>query len=193
MFSTTYTSFHGQQRIASGSLQDNALAVKTALESKTNLPILTFDDATGKIIDIDTRGSDEEISARFAQAGANEKLSTEVIAPKSSGRPKLGVVAKEITLLPRHWEWLSTQPGGASATLRKLVETAQRNGSEKDRRRRAQDRAYQFMFAIAGDLPGFEEISRALFADDLPKVKTLLAAWPVDIRQHALHLLEADH
>ncbi|MFY0534142.1 DUF2239 family protein [Nannocystis pusilla] len=29
------------------------------------------------------------------------------------GRPKLGVVSREVSLLPRHWEWLERQPSGS--------------------------------------------------------------------------------
>jgi hypothetical protein len=98
------------------------------------------------------------------------------------------VVPREVTLLPRHWEWLATQPGGASVVLRKLVEEARRAGSEKDKQRRAHERAYHFMQAIAGDLPGFEEATRALFANDPARFRDLLAAWPGDVRDHAMRL-----
>ncbi|HBO77357.1 MAG TPA: DUF2239 domain-containing protein, partial [Cupriavidus sp.] len=106
------------------------------------------------------------------------------------GRPKLGVVAREVTLLPRHWEWLAGQPGGASVALRKLVEEARRAGSEKDRMRQAHERAYHFMLAIGGDLPGFEEATRALFSNDASRLRELIGGWPADVRDHALHLAD---
>jgi hypothetical protein len=108
--------------------------------------------------------------------------------PRGRGRPKLGVVAREVTLLPRQWEWLATQPGGASAILRRLVDDARRNGGTRQQRRAAQDAAYQFMLAIAGDMPGYEEATRALFADDRPRLEQWIADWPQDIRSHVVHL-----
>jgi hypothetical protein len=96
----------------------------------------------------------------------------------------LGVVAREVTLLPRHWDWLGKQPGGASVTLRKLVEAARRSQSQQDDRREALESAYRFMSAMAGDEIGFEEASRALFAKDHPRLRALIANWPVDLRDH---------
>ncbi len=194
----TYTSFDGDRRIASGSLQANALVVKRALESGATGPVLIFDDVTGHSIDIDTMGSDADVVARLATSVATDEPAAQVSAeatadePRSRGRPKLGVVAREITLLPRHWEWLATQPGGASVALRKLVEAARRAHVDKDKTRKAHERAYHFMSAMAGDLPGFEEATRALFASDRAKFSTLIATWPNDVRGHALVLAFGD-
>lgn len=190
----SYTSFAGHRRIAAGSLQANALAVKKARESGTAGPILIFDDATGRSVDVDTRGSDEVVVARLTTAALSEvkhsSQNDESESPgrRGRGRPKLGVVPREVTLLPRHWEWLAAQPGGASVALRKLVEEARRANSEKDRVRMAHERAYHFMQTIAGDLPGFEEATRALFANEPLRVRDLIAAWPRDIRDHAMRL-----
>jgi hypothetical protein len=107
-------------------------------------------------------------------------------APRGRGRPKLGVVAREVTLLPRHWDWLARQPGGASVTLRRLVEDASR--SPKERARAAANAAYNFLHAIAGDRPAYEEALRALFAHDRAKFEAHIASWPADIRRHALRL-----
>jgi hypothetical protein len=96
------------------------------------------------------------------------------------------VVAREVTLLPRHWDWLAAQPGGASVALRKLVEEARRGSADADRRRAARDAAYRFMSAMAGDLPGFEEAARALFADDRQRFDDVVAAWPADIRDYTV-------
>jgi hypothetical protein len=186
----TYTSFDGHRRIASGSLLTNALAVKQALESRAVGPVLIFDDASGRSIDVDLRGSDDEIAARLAPQ--EDAAADDADAPRGRGRPKLGVVAREVTLLPRHWEWLAAQPGGASVALRKLVEQARKAGSDKDRARQAQERAYHFMSAMAGDLPGFEEASRALFANERDRFGELIAAWPDDVRAHTLHLAAED-
>lgn len=177
----TYTSFDSHRRIASGSLQANALAVKQAIESNTAASVLTFDDRTGQTVEVDTRGSDQQVAARFA----TREPATEA---RGRGRPRLGVIAREVTLLPRHWDWLATQPGGASVALRKLVEAARRANGDKDRQRQAQERAYHFMLALAGDLPGYEEATRALFANDAQRFGELIAAWPDDVREHATKL-----
>ncbi|URW81561.1 DUF2239 family protein [Alcaligenes sp. DN25] len=191
-YPNTYTSFMGHRRIASGPMLTNVLAVKKVLESRVNDPVLIFDDVTGRFVDVNTQGTDEELAQRYAPVDAPEVEveQTEKEAPRGRGRPKLGVVPREVTLLPRHWDWLATQPGGASVALRKLVEEARRASSAKDQRRQAQERTYNFMTAIGGDLPGFEEAMRALFADELEHFKTLLADWPEDVRDHAIKLTE---
>ena len=207
-FPPLYTAFNGHQRIATGSLQTVALAVKRTTDSSVVGPVLIFDDTTGRSIDIDTRGSEQEVLARLATHPANTDARAEsepsvyplraapgsidsgapVNQPRGRGRPRLGVVAREVTLLPRHWEWLSAQPGSASVALRKLVDEARRTHGEKDRRRRAQERAYHFMSAMAGDMPGFEEATRVLFANDQPRFCELVATWPDDVRDHAIAL-----
>jgi hypothetical protein len=102
------------------------------------------------------------------------------------------VVAREITLLPRHWDWLNAQPGGASVALRKLVDEARRSKGDLDRARAARDAAYHFMSVMAGNLRGFEEASRALFADDRRRMAGLIAGWPDDIRDHVIRLAFSD-
>jgi hypothetical protein len=192
----THTAFEGFRRLARGPLPQVALAVKRALERRTNDAVLLFDDRTGRSIDIDIRGSDEELVARLTPVAVPAEASTdeapESPEPRGRGRPKLGVVAREVTLLPRHWDWLSAQPGGASVALRKLVEEARRAGAGKERQRQANERTYHFMSAIGGDLPGFEEACRALFANDRAKFTRLLDAWPQDVREHALLLAHGD-
>ena len=181
----TFTAFEGQQRLLSGPLSEVALAVKRA-ERRATETIAIFSDATGHAIDLDLRGSDQEIAARLsAPAESPQELASE---PRRRGRPKLGVVAREVTLLPRHWEWLNSQPGGASVTLRKLVEAARRANGNQDSGRAARDAAYHFMSATAGNLPQFEEASRALFAGDRRRLTSLIAAWPDDVRDHILRL-----
>ena len=186
----THTAFEGFRRLARGSLPEVALAVKRALARRSNDSVLVFDDHTGRSIDIDTRGSDEELVARLSPTSveAASAEAPEATEPRGRGRPKLGVVAREVTLLPRHWDWLGAQPGGASVALRKLVEEARRAGADKERRRQAQERAYHFMSAIGGDLPGFEEASRALFAHDRARFARQVDAWPPDVREHAMLL-----
>ena len=135
--------------------------------------MLVFEDATGKRVDLDLRGSDEEVAWRLAPP------------PRGPGRPKLGVVAREVTLLPRHWEWLNAQPGGASVALRKLVDEARKGSEAKDRVRRAQEAAYRVMLELAGDRPGYEEAVRALYAADRARFDVLTADWPADLRDYA--------
>jgi uncharacterized protein len=187
-----FTAFEGRQRLASGPITEVALAIKAATRPAAN-PIAIFSDATGRPIDLDLRGSDAEVLARLSApspATAEEPASSE---PRGRGRPKLGVVAREVTLLPRHWEWLSAQPGGASVALRKLVEEARKASGDRDRHRAARDAAYHFMSAMAGNLENFEEASRALFADDRRRFVSLIAPWPADIRDHAVKLAYSDH
>lgn len=184
----TYTAFAGHARIAAGPLAKVALVLKHA--GPIAEPITIFSDRTGRPIDLDLRGSDREILARLpADAGilADQPPSE----PRGRGRPKLGVVAREVTLLPQHWEWLSAQPGGASVALRKLVHEARRASGDKDRAREARDAAYHFMSGIGSNLPQFEEASRALFAGDLSRFARLLVDWPADIRDHAVALAHA--
>ncbi|UEP28095.1 MULTISPECIES: DUF2239 family protein [unclassified Burkholderia] len=192
----SYTAFDGHRRLMSGPLATVALAVRQAAGDATPGTILIFDDATGRAIDLDLRGTADEIRARYAAAPADASAPAGEPAgadePRGRGRPKLGVVSREVTLLPRHWDWLATQPGGASVALRKLVEDARRTHAAADRRRDAQARAYHFMSAIAGDLPGFEEAARALYANDLARLGELIAGWPDDVRDHALALARGD-
>jgi len=192
-----FTAFDGHRHLASGTLPTVALAGKHAVAGGAAGPVLLFDNLTGRSIDVDTRGSDEQVRERLGrEPGACEPIAQQDVSgdalseagesatPRGRGRPKLGVVAREVTLLPRHWEWLGSQPGGASVVLRKLVDEARRKNAHRDERRKAQERAYHFMSAMAGDLAGFEEATRALFADDAATFDALTAAWPSDIRRH---------
>jgi uncharacterized protein len=192
--SPTYTTFDGYRRIAAASsLRAVALTVKHRIEAGGS--VLIFDDVTGRAIDIDIRGSDDEVVGRLPMPEATSDIVVaplEAAGPRGRGRPKLGVVAREVTLLPRHWEWLATQPGGASVALRKLVEEARRTHADKDRQRQARERAYNFMSDIAGDMPGFEEASRALFASHRARFSELVAAWPEDVRDHVSRLAFGD-
>jgi hypothetical protein len=185
----TFTAFEGQRRLLSGPAAEVALAVKRA-EQRAAERVAIFSDATGRPIDFDLRGSDDDIVARLSPSPA--AVETAPSEPRGRGRPKLGVVAREVTLLPRHWEWLNAQPGGASVSLRKLVEAARRANGDKDRIRAARDAAYHFMSVMAGNLPQFEEASRALFADDRRQFTALIAAWPGDIRDHIARLAFSD-
>ena len=205
--SSQYTAFDGYRLLISGAIDTVALAVKHAQVGGTAGPLLIFDDSTGRTIDLDLRGSDEAIRLRLVgsspqaagstASGADAPTEDEATdggpaEPRGRGRPKLGVVAREVTLLPRHWDWLAGQPGGASVALRKLVEEARRTRQREDAQRQAQSRAYHFMSAIAGDMPGFEEATRALFAGERARMAALIDVWPADVREHALMLAFGD-
>jgi len=191
------TAFAGQSMLCTGPLADVALAVKAFKEGGASDAILVFDDATGRVIDLDLRGSPAEVIARLSDAagpsGRDQPAPPEAAEMREEGRrgrgrPKLGVVAREVTLLPRQWDWLAAQPGGASAVLRRLVDEARRNGSARQHRRAAQEAAYRFMLAMAGDRPGYEEATRALFADDRARLAQETAEWPQDVRSHVLSM-----
>ena len=150
-----------------------------------NAELLVFDDVTGQQVDLDLRAT----SMTPSQDIPSQDTSSEV---KGRGRPRLGVVAREVTLLPRHWDWLNLQPGGASIALRKLVEEARRSSGDRDRTRAAQEATYRFISAIAGNLPNFEEAARALFAHDRRQFADLIADWPQDVRDYAVKLAFSD-
>lgn len=178
-----YTAFDGHRRLGAGSLGEVAQAVAEAAAAGAIGPLLIFDDATGQVVDVDTRHTPQAIAT-----GDVDPVDEPTVEPRRAGRPRLGVVAREVTLLPRHWEWLAAQPGGASVALRRLVEEARRAGAAEERARRAREAAYRFARAVAGDLPDFEEASRALFADDRERFVALVAAWPADVRAYATEL-----
>src|SRR5258708_37416095 len=186
---TLGAAFTGTRRIASGPIVDVAMAAKPVADRGES--VLIFDDATAQPIDIALRGRAADLRERLARqvdAAPHQEPAPVAEAPRGPGRPKLGVVAREVTLLPRHWDWLARQPGGASVALRKLVEDARRTSGDKDRVRRAREVAYRFMSAMAGDLPNFEEAARALFAGDGARFYPLVAAWPEDVRDHTVKL-----
>lgn len=163
-----YVVFHGHQRVAAGSRLDAALAAQR-LAGEAEVLIFAPD---GRSVDFDLSGGPEALAGR---------LSPPIEPPRGRGRPKLGVVAREVTLLPRHWDWLASQPGGASVALRKLVEAARRESEGPDRVRGSREAAYRFASAMAGDLPGFEEAMRALFAGDDAGFEARIEVWPADV------------
>lgn len=180
------TAFCGTRCIASGSLIEVIKQVKVNIDNGEALSVLIFDDVSSELIELDFRGTMEDVLSRLGNPAALDHR--DVTTPRGPGRPKLGVVPREVTLLPRHWEWLNSQPGGASVALRKLVEEARRMNSDKDQLRTAQGVLYRFMSAMAGDLLGFEEASRALFAGNSEIFNEIVAVWPVDILSHLRRL-----
>lgn len=169
----TFIAFAGHQRLAAGPLQEVALAAKAAHDRGLE-PIMVFDDATGRTVELDLRGSTADVTARLPKDG-------DPPAKPGRGRPKLGVTAREVTLLPRHWDWLAAQPGGASAALRRLVEQARRDNAGADDARQALEAAHRAMTTLAGDLPGYEEATRAFYAKAYGRFGDLTAAWPKDV------------
>lgn len=168
-----FTAFAGHSQVVSGSLAQVATAVAAASE-----PALIFDDTTGAQVELDLRHGVEHALEEFRARTAPREVPP---SRPGRGRPRLGVVAREVTLLPRHWDWLAGQPGGTSAALRRLVEDARRTTADADRQRRTGEAIYRVMSVLAGDLPGFEEAARALFAGDVKGLRARFQAWPSDV------------
>lgn len=186
-----YLVFEGDRCIAAGDLRTVARAAKEVLDRREGAAVLVFDSASGPI-DIDFRGSVDDVLARLPAVDASVAPDdAAVAAPRGPGRPKLGVVAREVTLLPRHWEWLAQQSGGASVALRRLVEEARRANKDKDRIRQAREAAYRFIAAMGENKLHYEEVARALFAGDAERFQAWTAAWPADVRDHARRLAAA--
>lgn len=190
--SESCTAFVGATCIASGDLQFVALKAKAIVDQDGVAQPIIFEDATSRVIEVDLRGSPEDVVERITKQTANDNQNSQPAPsgddPRGPGRPRLGVVAREVTLLPRHWEWLASQPGGASVALRKLVEQARIANQSKDRQRRAQEAAYRFLSTMAGNEPYFEEAARALFAGNKERFDTIVSPWPIDIGEHAKKL-----
>ncbi len=201
-----FTAFRDATLVATGALEPVALAAARALRDRPGVTVLVFDDRDGSVVELDARGDDAAVLAHVRQhygqapdaeprdppdipaALAGEPDPHGETSPRGRGRPRLGVVPREVTLLPRHWDWLSSQPGGASVALRKLVEAARHDHAERDRRRRRHERAYRVMSTLSGLLPGFDEAARALFADDAPAFRSQAAGWPPDLLAYLLQL-----
>ena len=185
----TYTAFAGDRLVVSGDLRTMILRTKELLDDGENRPILIFEDQTGRQVDFDFRGTPDEVLARLASHPLFAPSEPQDGARTGPGRPKLGVICREVSLLPRHWEWLSQQPGGASAALRRLVDERRKRGNGENSARIAREAAGKFMWAMAGNLPGFEEASRALYAGDQRRLEELIRDWPQDIREHLERLV----
>lgn len=200
------TAFQGHRLLRSGPLVEVALAVKTANENGSSGTILVFDDLTGHQIFLDLRGTKADIIERLSRPPQTnigryrprpteeaQVVKEEVSESRGRGRPRLGVVAHEVMLLPRQWEWLASHPGGTSAFLRRLVDDAKRDSGYAEKRGAMQEATYQFMLGIAGNFPGYEEATRALFADDRRRLAQCVADWPEDVRAHVMRMAFASH
>ena len=173
-----YTAFVGTTLLASGALEEVLAVLKSRFDDDAATLFLIFDDQTGRQVDFDLRGTLADVRARYRPAPAR-------VGP---GRPKLGVIAREVSLLPRHWEWLEQQPNGASGAIRRLVDDARKRNPGEQQARSAIEAAGRFISVMAGNLPGYEEASRALYARNKKAFHELTREWPRDIRQHAHNL-----
>lgn len=183
---STYTAFEGHSLLIRGALTDVIIKIKKKLGKAENSAILIFSDATGRVMDFNFHGTEKEVLKRLDVFVADDE-------PRDSpgpGRPKLGVISREVSLLPRHWEWLASQSGGASATLRKLVEEAKKKSLSGNSARQSQERSHKFMSAVAGDLKGYEEALRALYKRDEKAFLAEIAGWPRDVRNHVAALAD---
>lgn len=197
-YSKSCTAFAGSRRIATGDLEEVALKTNAVIASGEQAPVLIFDDLTSEQLEVDLRGSAHDVLARLEKSAGKDK-SEDVLAQsgedakRGPGRPKLGVIGREVTLLPRDWDWLNSQPGGASITLRKLVQAAKRANQGQDRIRVAREATYRFMSVMGGNLPGFEEATRTLFSkrkDRFKEFEKQVHTWPRDIRRHVIQLMK---
>lgn len=180
----TYTAFNNQHLLIQGPLEKVVLKVKKHIEQHPTSAILIFSDTTGKEMDFDLRGSEQDVLQRLEKFIGKDEPSLNT----GPGRPKLGVISREVSLLPRHWEWLSTQPGGASVTLRRLIDETRKQSSSREIIKQAQERAYKFMTTMAGNLMNYEEALRALFSKDKKLFEDHVSDWPKDIKKHTLKL-----
>ncbi len=189
---SSFTAFVGPRRLARGAVEEVVLAARAAARADTLDPapgVLIFEDATGTQVDFDLEGTAAEVLAKLAHHPLARRAAPTEPRRTGPGRPRLGVVGREVTLLPRHWEWLERQPGGPSVTLRKLVQEASKRGQGAARARLAWEAAGRFAWVVAGNLPGFEEASRALYAHDAEGLAARMAEWPPDVRAHVLALV----
>jgi uncharacterized protein len=188
-----WIAFARRKRVAAGDPRAVATAVKNLVDADPQASVAVFDAVSSESIELDLRGSVAAVCKRLPLPYAPPtpaEVAGATQVPRGPGRPRLGVVAREVTLLPRHWDWLATQPGGASVALRKLVERARKENAEADRQRLSIDAAYRFMVALSGHEASFEEASRALFAGDMAQLRLQVARWPRDIRLHVLELAQ---
>jgi hypothetical protein len=172
----TYSAFVGEKLLSSGPFDTMIAAAKAAFDLDAGTLFLIFEDQTGRQVDFDLRGTLEQVKARTFPA-----------APKAGpGRPKLGVTSREISLLPRHWEWLEQQPNGASAALRRLIDDARRQAPDEQKAQQSREALVRIMSAMAGNQSGYESACRALYAGDRLEFQELIRDWPADIRQYLL-------
>jgi hypothetical protein len=174
----TYAAFADNRLVASGPLEEVLRATKKRA-GKSGKPILIFEESSGRQVDFDLRGSLDEVLAR-----------TSTQAKPGPGRPKLGVVSREVSLLPRHWDWLENQPNGASAAIRRLVDEARHNETGIERGRHVRNGINRFLWSVAGDFANFEDVARALDAREDSRLDGLMSSWPKDVRDYVFRRVE---
>ena len=189
-----YLAFVDDTCIARGSLPEVALAVRRATDQGLEAAVIVLDARTSHVVDLDLRGSDEDIVARLAAREASTTApggeAPSALRTGGPGRPRLGVVSREVSMLPRHWDWLATQRGGASAALRRLVDKARQASAPHDRFRAAQESVDRYLRVLAGDRPNYEEAVRAFYAGRDADLFRLAAPWPADVRGHLRTLVQ---
>lgn len=184
--------FEGHALLARGALADVGQAVRGRLAAGSQARLAVYDERSGRPVDLDCSGGDPAFVNEPAEAGASG-IELDAQGPRGPGRPKLGVVSREVSLLPRHWEWLAAQRGGASASLRRLVDAARKEGVAGQRVKDAVEVAHRFLWDLAGDLPDFEEATRALFAHDFAALERRTASWPAGVREQLARFLQPAH
>ena len=179
-----YTAFENKKILTEGNLNEVATIVFHRLKENKSANILIFSDQSGRIIDLGFSGTERQMLERL-----KIYCHQEIQSYPGAGRPRLGVVTREISLLPKHWEWLLGQDGGASACLRKLIDEKM---SESELPKKAimfaQEKTYKFLHAIAGDLPNFENAIRYLYRKDQSSFLKQISDWPDDVQTYALKL-----
>ncbi|MBZ0266003.1 DUF2239 family protein [bacterium] len=181
----SYTAFLHNKIIASGKIDEVVSVARQKINQGENARIAIFDDETAYVIDIDFRGSEADVLGRLNDHPMLQQK-PESQTKRSPGRPKLGVVPREVGLLPRHWEWLSSQRGGASAALRKLVDEARQRGQAKELIRKTEEAAHRFMWDMASNSPDFEEASRAFYAHNFDTFQDYMKNWDDDIVEYIM-------
>lgn len=163
-----YTAFRGDTRIITDSLFNVALA----LQKQSEMNVLVFNDQTGQQIDLDLSGSEDDLKQRY----------TEVEYVKKVGRPKLGVISREITLQQKHWNWLDQQSSSASAVIRKLIDKELNDPSSESNIMLAKQAIDHFMLAMLGNMPNYEEATRALYQGNKSHFLALIHNYPKDLK-----------
>ena len=186
--SGTVSAFLDDALIAQGSRETVTRRIEARYSSSDFSRIRVFEDATGRVVDLDywdaAKNGAERPAVQRPPLPGQEK--------RARGRPKLGVTSREITLLPRQWDWLATQPGGASATIRRLVEDARKRRSESVSAAQAREGVHRFMTEMVGDRPGYEVALRALYRSDIASVLQIASGWPEDVRRYLERLLDRE-
>jgi len=185
-----YTAFDGHQLISRGAIRDVLLRTQSWVSAQPQSSVLVFQDQTGAVVDLDLRGGPDVLDQLADHPMIEPVKPTPEPVPRGRGRPRLGVVSREVSLLPRHWQWLKRQPKSASATLRLLIEERMKIAAKRDEARHRVHATYGAMSALAGDLPDFEEASRALFAQDADRLRQITADWPTDVREFVWRLYQ---